>query len=180
MDDQPLQEVYFIGIALPPKLNASVASLAWTLYEEKQDMLKPLVPHVTLLHPPSLQGFMPSELIPIVRSIASRYLPLTLELSDIAFFGRQVAYLKVESLKLYSLQSHLVSLLPEEAKKIHYIRPYLPHITIAQKYQPSELEPAEIAKTVRSRLSLPLTFEVNSISCFNRIKPREYATKPIN
>lgn len=179
MDDTPRQDVYFIGIALPKELSITIAQLQWSLYDKKDDMLKPLIPHVTLLHPPSLQGIMPSQLTPKVREVAGGYLPLTIELTQIGFFGRQVAYLRADSHKLTSLQSQLVGLLPPEAKELHYKRTYAPHVTLAQKYQPKELDVEQLQKTVFDVLSLPLRFEVSSVSCFMRIKPREYAQKPI-
>lgn len=179
MDDEPYQDVYFIGVALPPVLSRQIATLQWGLYEEKTDMLKPLVPHVTLLHPPNLRGVMPSELIPQVREVARRYVPLTIELTGIGFFGRQVCFLHAESHKLISLQSQLVSLLPPKARQLHYKRDYSPHITIAQKYQPNELDVRTLEHLTHTSIRLPLSFRVGSVSCFTRIKPRQYAEEPI-
>lgn len=179
MDDTPYQEIYFIGIALPEELSHTIAQLQWQAYKEKDDMLKPLVPHVTLLHPPSLKGIMPSELIPKVRQVAANYLPLTIELTEVGFFGKQVGYIRAESHKLVSLQSHLVDLLPPEARELHYRRPYSAHVTIAQKYRPKELDNIQIEQHVEASLRLPLRFEVESVSCFKRIKPREYAAQVI-
>jgi 2'-5' RNA ligase len=179
MDDEPYQEIYFIGIALPMQLSQRIADLAWDLYEHKSDMLKPLVPHVTLLHPPSLRGIMPSEFVPRVREVAARYVPLNIELTDVGFFGEQVCYVRAESHALFSLQSQLVELLPPEAQELHYKRPYLPHITIAQKYQPEALDVEAVRQKVCDTLQFPIQFEVTSLSCFTRIKPREYAEKPI-
>lgn len=180
MDDSPYQETYFIGIALPPKLDAVIADLKWQLYDKKANMLKPLVPHVTLLHPPSLQGIMPSQLIPRIREAADRYLPFTIELNDIGFFGRQVVFIRAHSHTLVSLQAHLVGLLPPEARALHYKRPYAPHVTLAQKYQPKELDLEDVQRDIRAGLRLPYRFEVTSVASFTRIKPREYAIRPID
>lgn len=173
------QNVYFIGIALPPSLDTRLADLKWRLYDKKGRMLKPVLPHVTLLHPPSLQGIMPDELIPRVREAAERYLPLTLELSGVAFFGKQVCYLNVESLPLHSLQAQLVNLLPPEARSLHYARPYLPHITVAQKYEPNYLDTTDVQKEVEAAITLPLRVTVRSVACFTRILPRVYKPETI-
>ncbi|HET6622325.1 MAG TPA: hypothetical protein VFG56_00120, partial [Candidatus Saccharimonadales bacterium] len=82
MDDEPYQEVYFIGITLPTDLDRQVAKLKNRLYQADTELLQPVLPHVTLLHPPSLSGILPSELIPKVRQVAERYLPLTVALND--------------------------------------------------------------------------------------------------
>jgi 2'-5' RNA ligase len=174
------QPVYFIGITLPPELNKQLADLKWKLYDKKEGMLAPLLPHVTLLHPPSLLGIMPAELIPRVHDAAIRYLPLTIELSSVGSFGKQVCYLKAESPSLYSLQSQLVKLLPPPAQEAHYKRPYLPHITVAQAYEPKPLDIEAIDKEITAAIKLPLRFTVESVTCFKRILPQEYKSEAIN
>jgi 2'-5' RNA ligase len=68
MLDEHNQPIYFISIALPEPLNTHVSRLMWQLYDDNNPhMLKPLLPHVTLLHPPVLHGTLPEELIPRVR-----------------------------------------------------------------------------------------------------------------
>lgn len=172
--DDPYQPIYFVGITLPPDLDQQIADLKRRLYDKKSSMLKPLLPHVTLLHPPSLQGVMPSELIPRVHTIAKRYLPLTVELTEIGFFDQRVCYLRAESLKLSSLQAQLVNLLPEESQAQHYKRPYLPHVTLAQIYEPKMLDVESAADLVNKSLRLPISFKVESVSYFQRIMPRVY------
>lgn len=177
--DEPYQSVYFIGIALPAELDRQIADLKWRLYDKKDDMLTPLLPHVTLLHPPSLQGIMPSELIPHVREVAARYLPLSIALTEIDFFGREVCYIRAQSLSLISLQMQLVRLLPPVAQAMHYKREYAPHVTIAQKYKPNQLDVDEARAITRLSLALPVTFTVDSVTCFTRILPREYRPQRI-
>ncbi|USN96288.1 MAG: 2'-5' RNA ligase family protein [Candidatus Nomurabacteria bacterium] len=174
MDDMPHQEVYFIGIALPPELDRQIAELKWRLHETNEVALKPLVPHVTLLNPPSLRGIMPSELLPKVREIASRYLPLTIALEEIGIFGQQVCYLRAESHSLYSLQSQLVKLLPPDVRAAHYKRPYTPHVTLLQVTEPNVLDIDKTRAIVAESISLPRQFTIDSVSCFTRIMPREY------
>lgn len=174
MDDEPYQPIYFIGIALPDELNREVSSVKWQLYDLDKAMLKPLLPHVTLLHPPSLKGIMPSELIPRVKQVAAKYLPLTIGLEDIGFFGDRVGYIRANSFKLVELQSHLVKLLPKEAQDQHYKRDYLPHVTMAQIYDPKKLDKGLITQMIRDGVKLPQQFTVNNVACFQRVLPREY------
>lgn len=129
--DQPPQSVYFIGISLPPDLDRRIAELQQRMHDMQPHMLTPVLPHVTLLHPPSLQGILPSQLIPRIQEIAKRYLPMTITLSQIGFFGPRVCYIQADSFSLYSLQSHLMRLLPAEAQAIHYKHDFLPHVTLA-------------------------------------------------
>lgn len=174
--DQP---IYFIGIALPPELDKQIADIKWELYGKDKSLLKPIVPHVTLLHPPSLRGIMPDELIPKVREVAKRYLPLTISLEEVVFFGKSVCVIRCQSQSLISLQAQLVKLLPPEAQAMHYKREYTPHITLAQAYEPHELNTNAMKKLVESKINLPQQFTVDSISHFKRILPRVYKTDSI-
>lgn len=168
------QPIYFIGISLPSELNRQIAGLKWELHDSGEHLLKPLLPHVTLLHPPSLRGVMPEQLIPRIHAIAERYLPLTLSLEEVGSFGDSVCFIRVQSLSLISLQSQLVKLLPPEARALHYRRQYQPHITIAQVYEPRKLDIDTISKLVKKQIKLPQQITIDSVSCFMRILPREY------
>jgi 2'-5' RNA ligase len=174
--DQP---VYFIGITLPTDLERRVSRIQWMMYDNNKDLLKPLLPHVTLLHPPSLRSIMPDEFIPRVREVAERYLPLTIAVQELGFFGKQVGFVRCQSQGLVSLQSQLVGLLPPEAQAVHYRREYMPHITLAQAYEPHELDMAMLEKEASSNLPLPQQFTVDSVSCFQRILPRTYRAKQV-
>ena len=177
--DEPPQDIYFIGIALPPDLDQQIAELKWQLYRKKKQMLKPILPHVTLLHPPSLQGIMPSQLIPRIQEIAKRYLPMTIQLSHVEFFNPRICYIQAESLNLYSLQSRLMRLLPPDVQALHYKHAYLPHVTLAQAYEPATLDRSSLLKEIDTSLHLPITFTVDSVTCFTRIKPRVYIPNTI-
>lgn len=179
MQPGPQQKVYFIGIALPQKLGRQVSELQWQLREREPRLLAPILPHVTLLHPPSLQGIQAAELLPRVHEAAAHYLPLNLTISGIGFFGKRVCYLKVESLALESLQAHLVRLLPPDAQAIHYKRPYVPHVTMAQIYDPHTLDRAALGADISGGMSFPTSFTVSSVSSFTRILPRQYRPEEI-
>jgi 2'-5' RNA ligase len=177
--DEPHQDVYFIGISLPTELDQRLADLKWQLHQTQKHMLKPVLPHVTLLHPPSLQGILPSQLIPRIQEIAKRYLPMTIQLTRVGFFGPRICYIEAEALKLYSLQSQLVRLLPPKARELHYKHPYLPHVTIAQTYDPVKLDRRVILNDIDMTLHLPVSFTIDSVTCFTRIMPRVYKPKAI-
>lgn len=173
------QPIYFIGIALPSELDKVISDTQWELYGQDKSLLKPLLPHVTLLHPPSLHGIMPDELLPCIHEVAEKYLPLTLACQEIGFFGKSVAYIRVQSQSLYSLQAQLVKLLPSEAQALHYKRPYMPHITLAQAYEPHELDVDAVGQVLSGKLTLPQQFTVDSVSYFQRILPRQYRARTI-
>lgn len=174
--DQP---VYFIGIALPEALDRQISEIQWELHDRDKSLLKPLLPHVTLLHPPSLHGIMPDDLIPRVQEVAERYLPLTLSLEEVSSFNHYICFLRVQSQGLYSLQSQLVKLLPPSAQAAHYKRRYIPHITLAQAYEPHKLDVDTLKKELRAKIQLPRQCTVDSVSYFKRILPREYRAKSI-
>lgn len=174
--DQP---VYFIGIALPGALDRTVSEIQWQIHDRDKSTLRPLLPHVTLLHPPSLQGIMPDELLPGIRKIAEKYLPLTIACQEIDWFGKNVCFIRVQSQSLHSLQAQLVKLLPPEAQALHYKRPYMPHITLAQAYEPHELDVDALRRELPVKLKLPQQFTVESVACFKRILPREYRAEAL-
>lgn len=179
MQDEPFQEVYFIGIELPNDISKAVAALSTELYALDKAMLKPIVLHITLLHPPSLQGIMPSEMLPRVQHVATRYLPLTIALQDIGFFGDDVAYISAQSHSLDSLQYQLVKLLPPSVQESQYRHAFLPHVTIAQIHKPNVLNKDAITAICSNSLKLPIQFTVTSVTCFHRILPRKYTTEKL-
>lgn len=173
------QNIYFIGIALPLFLRRQVADLRWLLYQKDPNLLKPILPHITLLHPLSLEGILPNQLLPKIRTVAQRYLPMTIELNRIDFFGQEVCYLAADSLKLYSLQHQLVRLLPPGVRRTHYKHTYLPHVTLAQIHNPLVLNMKELSKEIQGSLVLPIRFTITSVASFTRILPRIYRVRPI-
>lgn len=169
MDDGPHQEIYFIGIALPPGLNDEISRLKWQLHDSDKAALKP----------PSLRGIMPSELLPRVRETAAAFLPFDITLTEVGHFGKRVSYLRADSHKLEMLQSNLVKLLPPDAQALHYKRPYSPHVTLLQVYDPSVIDADRAHQLITSAVDLPLRFTVDSVTYFRRILPREYRPQAI-
>lgn len=174
--DQP---VYFIGITLPAELYTVISEHKWDIHTQDKSTLKPLLPHITLLNPPSVSGILPEELLPRVKRVAEQHLPLTLSLEEVGFFKTNVCYIRIQSHGLYSLQSQLVNLLPVEAQSLHYKRPYTPHVTLAQAYEPHQLDITSLGQYVSDHIALPQQFTVDSLSYFQRIVPREYRAKAV-
>lgn len=172
------QTIYFIGIALPESLNTRISQLQWQLYDDKNArMLKPLLPHVTLLHPPALKGTMPDELLPVIRQAAKPYLPLNLEVSGVQFFNGQACSLKIESLSLHSLYEKIVHSLPFEVQSAQLRRDFSPHITLAQIKQPAILDRRQLTDVIEQHVAFPFSFEVTTLTHFKRILPRVYIPK---
>lgn len=168
------QTPYFIGIALPPALDEQIASYKTLLHKEIVHSLRPLVPHITLLHPPSLRGVSSEDLLPEIRKIAPEFLPLTLKLGPIGAFDGTVLYISIESSELTALQSRLVNLIPAKAREIYTRREFLPHITLVQAGSPHSLDIDSLSRQTSRNLTLPSYFTVHSVSLFTRRNPREY------
>ncbi len=170
---------YFIGFALTSELSERVFSLKCRLHEEIAHSLKPLVPHVTLLHPSSLRNTPQLDIIERVRTKAEPYLPLALSLETVEAFDRAVLYIRVRSPELEKLQLQVVDLLPPEAQVIYRSRPYVPHITLVQVRTPHTLDIEALRQYASQEIILPYQIKVDSISCFTQTRPREYLTETI-
>lgn len=116
---------------------------------------------------------MSSQLLPQIRQIAERYLPLTVAIEQVEFFDDRVGYLRVQSLELESLQAQVAKLLPAEAQTRHYRRDYVAHITLAQIHQPKVLDKAQLMKAAEASLSLSRQVTIDSINYLQRILPRK-------
>ena len=173
------QTPYFIGIALPEQFSEQLFSLKWNLHTETSHSLKPLVPHITLLHPSSLQTSPPEEMAVKIQELAARYLPLTLTLEIIASFASEVLYISIASHELRALQAELVTLLPTDKQEVYHQRDYQPHVTLLQTRAPHTLNIEEMRERVSQEVPLPYEYTTGTISCFTRIRPREYARTDI-
>ncbi len=170
---------YFIGVALPPELSEQLFSFKWQLHDDINHSLKPLVPHITLLHPSSLRDSSPSEILPEIRKMAGPHLPLTFSLETVETFDREVLYIKIYSPELETLQSQLVSLLPAAAQQPYQQNKYLPHITLAQVHSPHTLDIESLRRRAHQEITLPHQITITSLSCFIQTHPREYRAKAI-
>ncbi len=170
---------YFIGIALPPELSRHLLELKWKLHDEIAHTLKPLVPHITLLHPSSLRDNPADEILPKIRKVAEPYLPLALTLDAVEAFDRTVLFIRVHSTEIELLQAQLVGILPSAAQDSYRKRPYVPHITLAQIRAPHALDVKILRERVGQEIGLPCQVAVDSISYFMQTQPRVYGQQPI-
>ena len=180
MNSDPISHTpYFIGIALPSPLNEQVDALKWQLHKEIDNLLQPLVPHITLLHPPSLRGVDVTELLPKMREIIPAFLPLTLSLETIDAFDNTVLYIRARSPQLNDLQAELVKLLPPDAQEMYHQRGFIPHVTLAQSRTPQQLDIAALRNRALHDIPLPIHFTSESVSIFTRTAPRKYKSHGI-
>jgi 2'-5' RNA ligase len=175
----PPRPPYFIGIALPQNLSDHIFAFKRKLHDEINHSLKPLVPHITLLHPPGLRGVRPQEILPDIREIAKPYLPLTLSLEAVGTFDSNVFYISVCSPELEKLQMRLVELLPSDAQEIYHNRRFIPHVTLVQARAPHSLNIEALGVRAEQEFTLPCDFSVDAISCFTQSQPREYKSETI-
>ena len=168
------QTPFFIGISLPDTLNEQIYSLKRYMQNEIDHALKPLVPHITLLHPSSLRTVSPDILLPDIRNMAIPYLPLYVTLDLIEDFGREVLYIRALSPELEELQAKLVRLLPSASQEIYHQRGFIPHVTLAQVRKPYSLDIEALRNHASQEISLPTQFTADTISYFTQTAPREY------
>lgn len=166
---------YFIGITLPDSLSKQLFDVKWSLHHSVNGSLKPLVPHVTLLHPSSLRTSRQEDLLPLIRSVADQLLPFTMTLETIGHFSRSVLYISVHSLELEDLQAKLVKLLPADKQTIYHQRSFQPHITLLQTKLPETLAIEDLSRDVERIIALPVQVTVDSLAYFVQERPREYS-----
>ncbi|RYF28913.1 MAG: 2'-5' RNA ligase family protein [Chloroflexi bacterium] len=156
MTNAAARPAYFIGISLPTELNSLINTLKSTIHDNDTSTLKPLVPHITLLHPPSLRDMPIETLRQGIQSLSKQIKPFAITLDSIGFFEREVCYLHAQSSDLNALQSMLVQLLPLTSQSTHYDRPYTAHVTIAQKYHDPQIDTGATTTLVESNINVLL------------------------
>lgn len=165
---------YFIGINLPEKLSEQLFSFKWDTHRDISHSLKPLVPHITLLHPSSLSSISKQDILPKIQAAAVSFLPFNLTLDAFGSFSTTVFYISVRSPELEALQEKLVTLLPPNSQEIYNKQGYQPHVTLVQTKPPHSLDLNDLHQRADQIIGLPLTFSINSISCFTQQAPRDY------
>lgn len=175
-----MQSRYFIGITLPEKLAKDIAHIQEQLLHG-QNVMEPLVPHITLLHPNILMTLSPLYFIPLVQESANSSLPVRVELTKTALFDDRVLHIAVKSSELLRLQKKLVELLPDDIRARYQVgRTYTPHVTLAQAKPLQRLEPSLIEAFKRKvDPLLPLKFEAGNLSQFTWVRPRKYSIRTI-
>ncbi len=164
---------YFIGLALPEDMNSQLFTLMRRLHQDVSESLKPLVQHITLLHPSSLD-MRPDDIIPRINDIAADFLPFTLTLTGIDHFQSRVLYLAVDSPELELLQPRLVELLRPDKQEVYIQRGFTPHITLLQSKRGIQLDIPRLINEVSQHVSFPIQLTISDVACFVQTAPREY------
>lgn len=176
------QKPYFIGVALPDPISERIFSLKMKLHDETPNSLKPLVPHITLLHPPSLRGPASEDLVPQVKATSSPFLPLSFSFTTIQDFQKRVLFLGIHSPGTVALQAELVQLLPATEQELYHQRGYIPHITLLQVEASHALDVDAIRTRIQPEidsLSESSMLTVETISCFTKSGERTYDSRII-
>lgn len=175
-----MHQRYFIGLTLPEHLSEKIRSAQNELFAGHK-LMAPLTPHITLLHPNILMTLSPMYLLPKIKEVSQKSLPIEVNLKEVGRFDDRVLHISVNSPALLILQKQLVELLPEDIRARYEIgRDYTPHVTLAQAKPMQKLDPELISHfSATIKPLLPLKFEVNSLSKFTWIKPREYRVESV-
>jgi 2'-5' RNA ligase len=166
---------YFIGITLPEDLIENIARIQRNLFVAHK-VMPPLVPHITLLDPNTLNSVDAVQFLPKVKDITHAYLPVDISLTQTALFGRRVFHIAIESPELLELQQQLVDLLPEAVRiKYQSGRPFRPHATIVQAKPSQNLSP-RLIECFKQQVDplLPRNFTAESLTQFQWLRPRTY------
>lgn len=173
---------FFIGIALPQHIEDAIVQAQRELLDERT-AIRPTVPHITLLHPPAVERMEPDELAARIREIAPTILPFSVTLEGFGTFNRRSVHIRVQQKpELVKLHQVLVNLLPEESRQKHYPdgSTYTPHITLAQAKRGGTL-PGDLLGEYTTELEhlLPYTFEVQNLTLYRWVAPRQYQLEAI-
>jgi 2'-5' RNA ligase len=172
---------YFIGITPPKDVARVISSVQYSLYDEKL-LLKPLVPHITIIHPNALERISPLWLLPKLKSVQAAIMPTSIKLGSISVFHTSNLHIKVESTSLNELYEQCLNLLPKDVIATHFVgkRKFDPHITLAQAKPKQELSPKYI-ELYRQQLKpiIGTQFTVNNLTKFEHSAPRHYQIKHI-
>ena len=179
-----MQNRYFIAITLPSRISKFISNVQDELlaeYMTNHNVMQPLVPHITLLHPNVLETLPPDHFLPKVKHSTDSIFPIQINFESIDSFEQRVMHIDVNSPHLYELQTKLVGLLPARVRAQYLVgRPYKAHITLAQ-VKPKQNLPAELIKNLTSKIEpiLPCSFEATELVCFKWIRPRTYEVRKI-
>lgn len=171
---------YFIGILLPDDLRHMIAGVQHELFQPG-NVMQPLKPHITLLHPDELSTLHPLHFVPKIKEVADQLLPVKIKLDKVSMFDKRVLYLNVLAPDLTKLHQYLATLLPEDVlAQYHVSRPFHPHVTLAQAKPNQDLSP-ELVTEFCSRIEplLPQTFSAQNLTEFRWLRPRVYKINDI-
>jgi len=158
-----------------------ISDIQNNLYDEKL-LLKPLVPHITIVHPNSLATVSPLWILPKINNATSHLLPININIDGLGSFSKYNLHLKVSSPQLNEIHHSIISLLPPNIYAANYIgkNQFVPHITIAQCKPMQQLSPKYINAYSQELKSLIGTqFNVKQLTKFEHTAPRQYQVKII-
>lgn len=170
-----MQHRYFIGLQLPDKLCKTIQGIQQELFD-RELILRPLEPHITLLPPPAVERCEPEEMGRQAKATAAPFLPLELTLTSLTTYGKHIIVARVEGRQIHDLQKQLVALLPPEAEAIYYPNPtFTPHVTLCE-VRHNKTMPEHLVDDWNEQLAdvLPTTFTCDNLTLFKWIAPREY------
>ncbi|HEX5456059.1 MAG TPA: 2'-5' RNA ligase family protein [Candidatus Saccharimonadales bacterium] len=173
-----MENRYFIAFSLPDDVGRIITDAQNELLDGYL-VMQPFQPHITLVPPNVLDKIPPESILPDLKSVAGKFLPLRIKLSGFGMFENRVLYITATGPKLADLQNSLIQTLPYEAQSKSN-RGFIPHITLAQAKPKQELS-GELIHKLKDIIgpSLPLVFETKNISKFKWLRPRTYEDKVI-
>lgn len=175
-----VQKRWFIGVLLPAELSATITELQRNLVDE-QTMLKPLIPHITLIHPNPLIELSPLYFAPIAKLAAQHLLPCKVNLQRVSIFNKNVLHIAVESPELEKIHNKIVSVLPHHIKAQYFVgREFKPHVTLAQARGRNELT-KEFVKDFTEKINpiLPARFMAEKLTRYEWQGTRTYINKDL-
>lgn len=172
---------YFIGLELPRDACNAISVVQDNLYDDKL-LLKPLLPHVTIVQPNALQAISPMWLLPKLKPLVNSYFPLNIKIGELSVFNNSVLHFKIKSPELISLQFEIIDLLPPDILSRYYVgkNPYTPHVTIAQtnpKLSLNQIQISAYAKELKGLVNNQ--YIISSPSKFDHTSPRQYKVTKI-
>lgn len=173
---------YYIGLQLSPGLSAHITGVQRALYD-KNAMITPLEPHITLIPPPAFEHIPPDQLAAEIKAAAMPLLPLQVSLTEVIPLGNHAividvaSKLDVASKRLHKLREALAAVVPPHRS---FAKPFRPHVTLAQAARGKEL-PAHTIEAYKKELAplLPASVIVPNITLFIWQKPRTYTAEAI-
>lgn len=175
-----MQPRYFIAIELPEAFSQQLSERQKLLNLSSQ-ILEPLAPHITLLHPSILETLAPSHFVPKIKHVTDQFLPFEVRLVQTAMFDHHVLHIAVDSPELLAMRERLLAVLPDKVRAEYLIgRRFTPHVTLLQAKPGQKLDEALIgrAKSVFAPM-LPFSFTAAHVTKFTWERPRSYRLETV-
>jgi 2'-5' RNA ligase len=175
-----VQNRWFIGVALPKELSETISQVQRELINE-DTMQKPLVPHVTIIHPNPLMELSPLYFAPLAKKLTDSLLPCDIQLQSIGLLHSNVVYISVVSKQLQAIYDELVAALPHHIQAQYFVgKKFIAHVTVAQTRGRNSFDTAFV-ESVKKLIEplLPTTFTVTNLTRFEWRASRNYIVKDL-